>query len=134
MSIIRPADETRPFEDVRTNWQAVTVRSGFTFVDSISSGSSVDSTIEPNAPRHIQQRTFDRYVQGAMKLARVKKMEDDSCYFSEIPGFPGVWGSGETMKDALNTLDEVLREWVLLKIKDSDKDIPIIEEINLNNI
>lgn len=133
MSIMRPTDETRPFEDARPNWQAMVVSSGFTFVNSISSGSQLDSRIEPNTSRHIQQRTFDRYVHGAMKLATFKKMEDGS-YFSEIPGFPGVWGSGETLKDSLDTLDEVLREWLLLKIKDRDQDIPVIEEINLKNI
>lgn len=132
MNIMRQTNETRPFfDDVHTNWQAVVGRSGFTWVN--SSGTQQDNRIEPNTSRHISQKTFDKYVHGAMKLATLAKMEDGN-YMSEIPGFPGVWGSGDTLKDALDTLDEVLREWLLLKINDRDQDMPVIENINFNNI
>lgn len=132
MSIVRQTD-AGSFEDVRTKWQTVAVSSGFTFVNSTSSGSPLDSRIEPDSARYVPQRTFDRYVHGAMKLAILHKTEDGS-YVSEIPGFPGVWGGGDTMKDCLDNLDEVLREWVLLKIKDGDHDLCMIEGINLNNL
>lgn len=130
MSMLRTTD-AGSFEDIRTNWQTVAVSSGFTFVNSMSSGSP--PMIEPDTARHIPQRTFDQYVHGAMKLAKLDKMEDGS-YTSEIPGFPGVWGGGDTMKDCLDNLDEVLREWLLLKIKDCDQDICAIDGINLNNL
>lgn len=131
MIIMRPTN-AGAFEDVYTNWHTVTVTSGFTFVNSISS--QPDNRIELEPARRVPQRTFDRYVHGAMKLATLVKMEEDDSYASEIPDFPGVWGSGETMKDCLDNLDEVLREWLLLKIKDCDLDIPVIEDINLNNL
>jgi predicted RNase H-like HicB family nuclease len=132
MNILRPTD-AGSFEVVRTNGQTVTVSSGFTFVNSISSGSPLESKIEPNTARYVPQGTFARYVHGAMKLATFEKMEDGS-YISEVPGFSGVWGTGDILKDCLDNLDEVLREWLLLKIKDCDTDIPIIENINLNNL
>ena len=132
MNIMRPADAGL-FEDVHTNWQTVTVSSGFTFVN--SSSAPLDKVeLEPNAARSVTQRTFDRYVHGAMKLAAFLPKAEDGSYVSEIPGFAGVWGSGETMKDCLDNLDEVLREWLLLKIKDFDQDIPVVEDINLNNL
>jgi predicted RNase H-like HicB family nuclease len=133
MNIMRETNETRPFENAHSNWQSLTVSNGFTFVNSISSGPQLESTMETSTSRHIPQRVFDRYVHGAIKIATFDKMEDGS-YFSEIPGFPGVWASGESLKDALVTLEEVLREWLLLKIKDHDKDLCVIENINLNII
>ena len=52
--------------------------------------------------------------------------------YLEIPDFEGVWASGEDMRECLNELDEVLLDWLLLKIEDEDKDIPLIDGIDLN--
>lgn len=133
MSKILETTETRRFENASSGWQAVAVSSGFTFINSVTSGPHLESKMELSTVRHIEKRSFDKYVHGAMKIAIFELMEDGS-YFSEIPGFPGVWASGENLKDSLVTLEEVLGEWLLLKIKDHDQDIPVIENINLNNI
>jgi predicted RNase H-like HicB family nuclease len=133
MSRMRETTEARRFENASSDWQAVALSSGFTFINSVTSGPYLENKIEPGTVRHIEQRVFDKYVHGAMKIATFERMEDGS-YFSEIPGFPGVWASGESLKDSLVTLEEVLGEWLLLKIKDHDQDIPVIEDINLNII
>jgi hypothetical protein len=43
-----------------------------------------------------------------------------------------VWANEETQRDCLNVLDEVLVDWLLLKIQDEDRDIPVLENIDLN--
>jgi predicted RNase H-like HicB family nuclease len=64
-----------------------------------------------------------------MKRARYKLLED-GAYFGEIPGLPGVWADERTLDKCRSTLQEVLEEWLLLKIRDNDP-IPRIGRIAL---
>ena len=83
--------------------------------------------------KYIPQQLVEKYRRAAMKKVLQKKLEDDTWYAEiEIPGFEGVWASEETLRDCLNVLDEVLLDWLLLKIESEDKDIPVVEHIDLN--
>ena len=55
------------------------------------------------------------YIQTAMQQAQYKILEDGS-YFGEIPDFQGVWASEQTLEDCRRILQEVLEEWLLLKL------------------
>jgi len=70
------------------------------------------------------------YIQAAIEKAEYKKLEDGS-WFAEIPGFEGVWANKETVEECRKELIEVLEEWLLLKIKDSDP-IPVVKGIDIN--
>ncbi len=71
-----------------------------------------------------------RYIQEAMKKARYKTLEDGQC-FGEIPGLAGVWASERKLDRCRAVLQEVLEEWLILKIRDNDR-IPKIGRIDLN--
>ena len=73
---------------------------------------------------------FLKYIEAAVKGAEYKRIDDNS-WFSEIPGFQGVWANADTIEDCRRELIEVLEEWILLKTRDHE-DIPIIEGININ--
>ncbi len=60
-----------------------------------------------------------RYIQEAMRRAQYKKLEDGS-YFGEIPGLAGVWACESTLAQCGQVLQEVLEEWLVLKIRDGD--------------
>lgn len=70
-----------------------------------------------------------KYIQAAMRQARYEILEDGS-YYGEIPPCRGVWASAPTLEDCRRELQEVLEEWILLKMKDGDS-LPIIEDIRL---
>lgn len=70
------------------------------------------------------------YIQAAMGHAEYKKLEDGS-WFTEIPGFEGVWANGETVEECRKELIEVLEEWIILKIKDKDT-VPVVKGIDIN--
>ncbi len=56
------------------------------------------------------------------KLAEAKyKILEDGTYFGEIPRLKGVWASGKTLDECRRELQEVLEDWLVLKIKDGDK-------------
>ena len=60
-----------------------------------------------------------RYIREAMKRARFKTLDDGTC-FGEIPGLSGVWANEATVKTCRKVLQEVLEEWLILKIRDND--------------
>ena len=69
------------------------------------------------------------YIQAAMRRATYKIL-DDGPYFGEIPGFPGVWASEETLEDCRRVLQEVLEEWLLLQLRD-DVELPTLDGLSL---
>jgi predicted RNase H-like HicB family nuclease len=71
-----------------------------------------------------------RYIREAMKRARYKTLEDGT-YFGEIPGLAGVWANEATRGECRAVLQEVLEEWLILKIRDNDP-IPRIGRISLS--
>ncbi len=59
------------------------------------------------------------YILQKLNQARYKIL-DDGTYFGEIPGLQGVWASEKTLEKCRETLREVLEEWLILKLRDSD--------------
>ncbi len=74
---------------------------------------------------------IQKYAKLAVKLATIKQ-HPDGHWFAEIPKFQGVWAKEASAKESLEVLEDVLFDWLLLKIQDGDRDLPIIETIDLN--
>jgi predicted RNase H-like HicB family nuclease len=72
---------------------------------------------------------ISRYINEAMKRARYKLLTDDT-YFGEIPGVVGVWANETTLDHCREVLQEVLEEWLLLKLRDHDP-IPRLGRVGL---
>jgi predicted RNase H-like HicB family nuclease len=69
------------------------------------------------------------YIQKALQLAEYKKLEDGT-WFAEIPLFRGVWANGKSVEKTREELEEVIEEWLLLKIRDNDP-IPEIKGVKI---
>jgi predicted RNase H-like HicB family nuclease len=83
--------------------------------------------------RHLPDQVIRTYLREALKRAEVKRL-DDGNWFMEIPGFDGVWASGDEIGKTSDELEDVLFEWLVLKIEQKNRDIPIVAEISLNTI
>ena len=70
-----------------------------------------------------------RYVQAALKYAEYKKL-DNGTWFAEIPGFDGVWANASTVEACRSELEEVLGEWLILKIRDKDP-LPVVNGLEI---
>ena len=68
----------------------------------------------------IIQGMLSRYIHQAMLRAKYKMIEDDS-YFGQIPGLDGVWANERNLDKCRQVLQEVLEEWLLLKLRDGDE-------------
>jgi len=72
------------------------------------------------------------YVASAMEHASYKKLDDNS-YYGEIKECSGVWANESTLEECRRVLQEVLEEWLLLKLRDRDP-LPLIKGIDLNKV
>ena len=70
------------------------------------------------------------YIREAMKRARFKLLHNNTI-FGEIPGLDGVWANEKSLDRCREVLQEVLEDWLLLKLRDGDE-IPRIGRVNLN--
>ncbi len=75
-------------------------------------------------------RMLSRYIQEAMKRARYKTL-DDGTYFGQISGLAGVWANERRLDRCREVLQEVLEEWLILKIRDHDS-IPRLGWVGLS--
>jgi predicted RNase H-like HicB family nuclease len=73
---------------------------------------------------------LSKYILSAMKKARYEILEDDSTYYGYIPGFKGVYANADTLEDCREELEEVLEEWLFLRIS-RNLPIPEIDGIKL---
>ena len=67
---------------------------------------------------------LSEYIQSAMRKAKYKILEDGS-YHGEITGFQGIWANEKNLEQCRQTLQEVLEEWILLKVRDRDE-LPLV--------
>jgi len=60
------------------------------------------------------------FIEKQLKKARYKLLPDGS-YFGEIVGINGVWANTKTLESCRDELQEVLEEWVLLKVRAGER-------------
>ena len=72
---------------------------------------------------------LSKYIQAAMERAHYEILEDGT-YYGEIPECRGVWATADTLEACRRELQEVLEEWLILKIRDGDP-LPAIEDVRL---
>lgn len=62
---------------------------------------------------------INEFITKKLKTARYKLLKDGS-YFAEIPGARGVWANAKNVEDCRRQLQEVLEDWLLLKVQDRE--------------
>jgi predicted RNase H-like HicB family nuclease len=70
------------------------------------------------------------YLRAAMRHAKYEMLSDDNSFFGEIPGFTGVNANAPTLEDCREQLEEVLEDWVLLRVY-KNFDLPTVDGLKL---
>jgi predicted RNase H-like HicB family nuclease len=70
------------------------------------------------------------YIDAAMSKAEYEILSDDGSFYGEIPGFQGVYSNADTLEECRKVLEEVLEEWLLLRIT-LDFDVPVVDGLDL---
>ena len=63
---------------------------------------------------------LSEYIAKTLKRARYKLLKDGS-YFGEISGLKGVWANAKSLENCRKELQEVLEDWLLLKVRSREK-------------
>ena len=71
---------------------------------------------------------LEAYVNAAIAGARFEAIEDGKAIYAEIPGFAGVWASGETREKVTAELKSVLEGWIELQAE-RDQPLPPIQGV-----
>ncbi len=74
---------------------------------------------------------LERYLKLALDRATFEWDEAGRFWFSEIPGFQGVWANAASQEECRKVLAEVLTDWLSHKLRDGDEDVPVLDGINL---
>ncbi len=64
------------------------------------------------------------YIQAAMRHAVYEILPDDGTYYGEVTVCNGVCATAENLESCRDQLQEVLEEWILLRIH---KNLPVPE-------
>jgi predicted RNase H-like HicB family nuclease len=88
----------------------------------------------PDAPSfvvaHVTRRPqLEPYIAIALRDAQPRELEPGHWY-ADLETFPGVWGDGASPEECLESLADVLHEWLIIKIAHGDHGIPVIDGIN----
>jgi predicted RNase H-like HicB family nuclease len=70
------------------------------------------------------------YLQSAMRHAEYEDLGAEG-WFVRIPGFEGLWASGDTREDAQQELRSTLEDWLLLGVRLGHR-LPLTDGIDLN--
>lgn len=87
-------------------------------------------SVELISPGWNYKSMIQEYIKAAMHNARYKILDDNQTYFGEIPECPGVWANAETLEACREELEEVLEDWLLIRLR-RDMPIPEVNGISL---
>lgn len=73
---------------------------------------------------------LSEYLSAAMRRATFEVIEDDGSFYGRIPALEGVWANSAKLEDCRAELEQVLEEWLLLRLSER-LPIPEIDGIDL---
>ncbi len=63
---------------------------------------------------------LSEFIAKKLKSARYKLLKDGT-YFGEVPGLKGVWSNAKNLEDCRAELQEVLEDWLFLKVRKGER-------------
>ena len=70
------------------------------------------------------------YIQAALHQARYEILPDDGSFYGHVPGLDGVWANATSLEGCRDELEQVLEEWILLRVS-MNLAIPAIGDVTL---
>lgn len=68
------------------------------------------------------------YIRNAMKRAKYEILPDDGTFYGEIPEFDGVYADADNLEACREELEEVLEEWILLRVY-KNLSLPVVDNL-----
>jgi predicted RNase H-like HicB family nuclease len=58
-----------------------------------------------------------QYIHAALERAKYEIIDDEEPYYGEVPELEGVWATGKTLEECRRNLEEVIDEWIVIKLR-----------------
>jgi predicted RNase H-like HicB family nuclease len=58
-----------------------------------------------------------QYIHAALEMAKYEIIDDYEPYYGEVPEFDGVWATGKTLEECCGNLEEVIDEWIVIRLR-----------------
>lgn len=58
-----------------------------------------------------------QYIQAALEKAKYEIIDDEEPYYGEVPELEGVWATGKTLEECRRNLEEVIDEWIIIRLR-----------------
>ena len=58
-----------------------------------------------------------QYIQAALEKAKYEIIDDEEPYYGEVPELEGVWATGKTLEECRRNLEEVIDEWIVIRLR-----------------
>jgi predicted RNase H-like HicB family nuclease len=58
-----------------------------------------------------------QYIHAALERAKYEIIDDEEPYYGEVPELEGVWATGKTLEECRRILEEVIDEWIVIRLK-----------------
>ena len=71
-----------------------------------------------------------KYTQAALRHAKYEILCDDGSFYGEISMCNGVFANASTLEECREQLEEVLEEWILLRVY-KNLQLPVVDGIEL---
>ena len=71
-----------------------------------------------------------KYTQAAFRHAKYEILDDDGSFYGEISMCNGVFANASTLEECREQLEEVLEEWILLRVY-KNLQLPVVDGIEL---
>lgn len=66
------------------------------------------------------------YIDKAMCHAKYEILSEDNTYYGEIPECNGVYANADNLEDCRKELQEVLKDWILIRVY-TNLPLPVID-------
>ena len=91
------------------------------------------STSVPTTPV-FDEELLRQWIAAAISCAVIRDIQDDEGIEATVEGIQGALGYGYSHEEAMQSLESALFDWVSIKLSNSDKDIPPMGGIELNQL
>ncbi|AAM05532.1 TPA: type II toxin-antitoxin system HicB family antitoxin [Methanosarcina acetivorans] len=58
-----------------------------------------------------------QYIHAALERAKYEIIDDEEPYYGEVPELEGVWATGKTLEECRGNLEEVIDEWIVIRLR-----------------
>ena len=58
-----------------------------------------------------------QYIQAALERVKYEIIDDEEPYYGEVSELEGVWATGKTLEECRRNLEEVIDEWIVIRLR-----------------